>query len=159
MRACSSRLAGRIPVHKPSFSASRPPLILPLALGIVRRGSLRPRVPCAVNAVSDFNPVKVAERENQLQSNKLPDDVRQRVEGAVEKLRFRVTVGEVAASAGVKVSQAEDALKALAYDSLATLEVILIHACSMCLSSHLLHLWCCTCLLAFWFVCLQGGSC
>jgi hypothetical protein len=58
-----------------------------------------------------------------MQSNKLDGDIKERVEKAIAKLGFRVTVGQVAAAAGVKLSQAEQALKALAYDSLGNLEV------------------------------------
>lgn len=49
--------------------------------------------------------------------------MRERVEGALEKLRYRATPGDVAAAAGVKLVEADEALKALAYDALANLEV------------------------------------
>jgi ribosomal protein S25 len=58
-----------------------------------------------------------------MQSNQLDADVKERVEKAIAKLGFRVTVGQIAAAAGVKLSEAEQALKALAYDSLGNLEV------------------------------------
>ncbi|WIA33689.1 hypothetical protein OEZ86_006807 [Tetradesmus obliquus] len=58
-----------------------------------------------------------------MQSNQLDAELKERVEKAIAKLGFRVTVGQVAAAAGVKLSQAEQALKALAYDSLGNLEV------------------------------------
>lgn len=70
-----------------------------------------------------WNPVEVVKREQGLQSNKLPTELREKVSSAVEELRFRVTVGDVAARAGVKLQDADDTLKALAYDSQATLEV------------------------------------
>jgi hypothetical protein len=58
-----------------------------------------------------------------MQSNQLDAGIKERVEKAISKLGFRVTVGQVAAAAGVKLSEAEQALKALAYDSLGNLEV------------------------------------
>lgn len=61
-----------------------------------------------------------------MQSNQLDADLKERVEKAIAKLGFRVTVGQVAAAAGVRLSQAEQALKALAYDSLGNLEVRLL---------------------------------
>ncbi|KAJ9512766.1 hypothetical protein QJQ45_019060 [Haematococcus lacustris] len=70
-----------------------------------------------------WNPVEVVKREQGLQSNRLPTDLRESVENAVEQLGFRVTPGDVAARAGVKLAQAEEALKALAYDTAAALEV------------------------------------
>lgn len=50
--------------------------------------------------------------------------MREKVERAVESLQFRATVGDVAAKAGVKLADADRALKALATDSLATLKVL-----------------------------------
>lgn len=59
----------------------------------------------------------------QLESLKLGQAVRNSVQDAVESLGGRVTVGDVAARAGVKISEAEEALNALAADSSGTLEV------------------------------------
>lgn len=59
----------------------------------------------------------------QLLSTKLPADVRRRAEEAIEKRGLRVTVGDVAGAAGLTLQQAEEALKALAADSAATLQV------------------------------------
>ncbi|KAF8060028.1 hypothetical protein HT031_004966 [Scenedesmus sp. PABB004] len=69
------------------------------------------------------NPVAAIKAELGMQSNQLDADLREGVERAVAGLGYRVTVGQVAARAGVKVSDADRALKALAYDSLAHLEV------------------------------------
>ncbi|KAI8474841.1 MAG: hypothetical protein J3K34DRAFT_517921 [Monoraphidium minutum] len=63
------------------------------------------------------------QRELGMQSNRLDADIRERVEGAIEGLGYRATVGDVAARAGVKLSEADAALKALAYDALGHLEV------------------------------------
>lgn len=53
----------------------------------------------------------------------IPASVRRRVEDAVESLAARVTAGDVAARAGIRVSEAETALNALAADTLGTLQV------------------------------------
>lgn len=42
---------------------------------------------------------------------RLPTGLLERVQSAVTELRFEATVGEVAARAGVKLSDADDALK------------------------------------------------
>ncbi|EFJ41494.1 hypothetical protein VOLCADRAFT_98565 [Volvox carteri f. nagariensis] len=67
--------------------------------------------------------MELVRREAGLQSNKLHPDLRERVEAAVEQLGGRVTVGDVAARAGVKLADADEALKALAYDTQASLKV------------------------------------
>ncbi len=58
-----------------------------------------------------------------LESLKLQQSVRNSVQDAVESLGGRVTVGDVSARAGVKISEAEEALNALAADTSGTLEV------------------------------------
>lgn len=58
-----------------------------------------------------------------LQSDRLDAGVRERVSSAIQNLNYRVTAGDTAAQAGVSVAQANEALQALAYDSLAALEV------------------------------------
>lgn len=57
------------------------------------------------------------------ESNKIGRDVRQKVEDAIERLSYRVTTGDVAATAGVSVFEAEQALRAIAADTLGTLNV------------------------------------
>ncbi|KXZ54783.1 hypothetical protein GPECTOR_4g853 [Gonium pectorale] len=69
------------------------------------------------------SPVELVRREAGLQSNRLEGALRERVEAAVERLGGRVTVGDVAARAGVKLAEADEALKALAYDTAASLQV------------------------------------
>lgn len=64
-----------------------------------------------------------------MQSTRLEDNVRERVELSVERLRGRATVGDVAASAGLRLAEAEEALKALAYDSQADIQVTLLTWC------------------------------
>lgn len=58
-----------------------------------------------------------------LESTSLDSGVRQRVQDAIETLRYEVTAGDVAARAGVTVEQAEEALTALAADTSGTLKV------------------------------------
>ncbi len=70
-----------------------------------------------------MDPVKALKKELGVQSNRLDAQIKERVERAIDSLGYRVTVGDVAARAGVKLSEAEEALKALAYDSLGHLEV------------------------------------
>lgn len=56
-------------------------------------------------------------------TNKLDDKVRERVIVAIRRRNYRVTAGDVTAAAGVTLREAEEALQALAHDSLAALEV------------------------------------
>lgn len=62
-------------------------------------------------------------QQPQLESLKLQQSVRNSVQDAVESLGGRVTLGDVSARAGVKISEAEEALNALAADASGTLEV------------------------------------
>lgn len=57
-----------------------------------------------------------------LESLKLQKQLRDSAQDAVESLGGRVTVGDVAAKAGVTVSEAEEALNALAADCGGSLE-------------------------------------
>eukprot|EP00199_Chlamydomonas_sp_CCMP681_P006225 CAMPEP_0119106186 /NCGR_PEP_ID=MMETSP1180-20130426/3950_1 /TAXON_ID=3052 ORGANISM="Chlamydomonas cf sp, Strain CCMP681" /NCGR_SAMPLE_ID=MMETSP1180 /ASSEMBLY_ACC=CAM_ASM_000741 /LENGTH=214 /DNA_ID=CAMNT_0007091451 /DNA_START=183 /DNA_END=823 /DNA_ORIENTATION=- len=106
-------------VHTRPLHSLQPVPCKPGALCI----SLKPRGALHVAHAANWNPAEIVKREQGLQSNRLPTALRERVEQAVQELRFRVTVGDVAARAGVKLSEADTALKALAYDTLATLEV------------------------------------
>lgn len=54
---------------------------------------------------------------------RLSDSVRDKVQSAIEALGYRVTTGDVVARAGVKLSQADEALQALCCDSQGALEV------------------------------------
>ncbi|GFR50351.1 hypothetical protein Agub_g12560 [Astrephomene gubernaculifera] len=69
------------------------------------------------------NPMELVRREAGLQSTRIDPRVRERVEEAVERLGCRVTLGDVAARAGVRLEEADGALKALAYDTQASLQV------------------------------------
>lgn len=61
--------------------------------------------------------------EGAVLSAKLNPDVRQRAEQAIKARGGRVTVGDVASTAGLRLDEAEGALRALAADSAATLQV------------------------------------
>ncbi|KAL7597675.1 hypothetical protein Lser_V15G26451 [Lactuca serriola] len=58
-----------------------------------------------------------------IESDKLPADVRKRTMDAVDKCGRRVTVGDVASKAGIKLTEAQRALQALAADTNGFLEV------------------------------------
>ena len=58
-----------------------------------------------------------------VESEQLDGDVRRAVETSIRTRNYRVTVGDVAAEAGMTLPQAQRALSALALDSKATLEV------------------------------------
>lgn len=58
-----------------------------------------------------------------IESDKLPADVRKRTMDAVDKCGRRVTVGDVASKAGLKLNEAQRALQALAADTNGFLEV------------------------------------
>eukprot|EP00250_Pteridium_aquilinum_P033184 c5290_g1_i1 orf=183-1754(-) len=71
----------------------------------------------AAGLSSALNPQK------RVETDFLPSDVRELTMKAVDELGGRVTVGDVAGRAGLKISQAETALQALATDSGGFLEV------------------------------------
>ncbi len=69
-----------------------------------------------------------------VESDKLPSDVRKRAMDAVDAAGGRVTIGDVASRAGLKLNEAQKALQALASDTNGFLEVhtyihIYIHTC------------------------------
>ncbi|CAN6991670.1 unnamed protein product [Brassica oleracea var. botrytis] len=66
---------------------------------------------------------KVIKPGGLVESDKLPTDVRKRAMEAVDECGRRVTVGDVASRAGLKVTEAQKALQALAADTDGFLEV------------------------------------
>ena len=76
------------------------------------------RSPCVCLAGSAANSF-----DDKSESRKVSKDVRQKVENAVERLNYEVTVGDVASACGLGLLEAERALQALAVDSLGTLKV------------------------------------
>ena len=71
----------------------------------------------------ELAPTDIPAASGKLESTRLDSNVREKVQQAVESLRFEVTPGDVAARAGVTVHQAEEALTALAADTFGTLKV------------------------------------
>jgi hypothetical protein len=70
-------------------------------------------------------------RAGKLESTAIPQAIRKRVEDAAEALGGKVTVGDVAARAGVSLNDAERTLNALAADTQGVLEVsLLLDSCS-----------------------------
>lgn len=78
---------------------------------------------CIVRAQNESSLNLPNPQRHELESLKLSQKVRNSVQDAVEGLGGRVTVGDVAARAGVKINEAEEALNALAADAGGTLEV------------------------------------
>lgn len=64
-----------------------------------------------------------AQLRGKVESESIPQALRRRVEGAVEALGGRVTVGDVAARAGASLEDTERTLNALAADSQGVLQV------------------------------------
>lgn len=62
-----------------------------------------------------------------VESDKLPSDVRKRAMDAIDSSGRRVTVGDVASKAGLKLNEAQRALQALAADTDGFLEVFFYH--------------------------------
>jgi hypothetical protein len=58
-----------------------------------------------------------------LEISKIDGKLREKVESAIDRLGSSVTVGDVAATAGVTIADAEAALNALAADCQGTLQV------------------------------------
>lgn len=64
-----------------------------------------------------------------VESDRLPSDVRKRTMNAIDSSGRRVTIGDVASKAGLKLNEAQKALQALASDTNGFLEVT-FHALS-----------------------------
>lgn len=59
-----------------------------------------------------------------METDKLPSDVRNRAMEAVDACGGRVTIGDVASRAGLKLNEAQKALQALASDTNGFLEMV-----------------------------------
>ncbi|KAL8132053.1 hypothetical protein AgCh_007808 [Apium graveolens] len=75
-----------------------------------------------VRASVDFSPLSIRPG-GVIETDKLPSDVRKRTMDAVDACGGRVTIGDVASKAGIKLNQAQKALQALAADTNGFLEV------------------------------------
>lgn len=67
--------------------------------------------------------IDVARPGGVVETDKLPTDVRKRTMDAVDSCGGRVTIGDVASRAGLKLNEAQKALQALASDTDGFLEV------------------------------------
>lgn len=107
----------RCPVYRYSFQE-----IKPMQFPITRR-SCTGRGITAVRAASIDKVSDAIKPGGLVESDKLPTDVRKRAMDAVDECGRRVTVGDVASRAGLKVTEAQKALQALAADTDGFLEV------------------------------------
>ncbi|XP_022925696.1 uncharacterized protein At5g03900-like [Cucurbita moschata] len=107
---------------KPSICLKPSPVTFPAIhtrispLDCRARGSV-PVVRAGIDIPSDIRPGRSVE------SDKLPSDVRKRAMEAVDACGGRVTIGDVASRAGLKLNEAQKALQALAADTNGFLEV------------------------------------
>ncbi|KAL5545839.1 hypothetical protein UlMin_005526 [Ulmus minor] len=110
---------------KPSISQKFPTTFPVIRTPIFRGRSARfqesrvllPVVRAGIDAIDGIRPGGIVE------SDKLPTDVRKRAMEAVDACGGRVTIGDVASRAGLKVNEAQKALQALAADTNGFLEV------------------------------------
>lgn len=93
------------------------------AMNVCLSSNSKTRLPPPCCTAIELLNYSLSSQRPELESLKLSQAVRNSVQDAVEGLGGRVTVGDVAARAGVKISQAEEALNALAADAGGTLEV------------------------------------
>ena len=84
---------------------------------------LREPCSCALHAGGEDASKPQPPQRGKLESLSIPQAIRQKVEDAAEALGGRVTVGDVAARAGVTLGDAERTLNALAADAQGVLEV------------------------------------
>eukprot|EP00271_Cylindrocystis_brebissonii_P013299 TRINITY_DN33030_c0_g1_i1.p1 TRINITY_DN33030_c0_g1~~TRINITY_DN33030_c0_g1_i1.p1 ORF type:complete len:654 (+),score=95.47 TRINITY_DN33030_c0_g1_i1:128-1963(+) len=119
-----SHLQRRVPsspqFHSEFLSGSR----LPSCSGTLSEAPSRTCLGLSCRAESSSSFLDVFKQgKKKVETDALPKNVRDRTISAVEFLGGRVTVGDVAAKAGVKISEAEVALRALAADTGGFLEV------------------------------------
>lgn len=77
----------------------------------------------AIRANIDVSPLSIRPG-GIIETDKLPSDVRKMTMDAVDACGGRVTIGDVASKAGIKLNQAQKALQALAADADGFLEVL-----------------------------------
>uniref|UniRef100_A0A1D1YWY0 Uncharacterized protein At5g03900, chloroplastic n=2 Tax=Anthurium amnicola TaxID=1678845 RepID=A0A1D1YWY0_9ARAE len=126
-----------ISCHGPRLPARRPPplsppagspRLLPSSGGAAARlpaALLRlrsPRIPAGAIRASVQAPAGLGPGAG-VETDRLPKDVRERAMRAVDSLGGRVTIGDVASGAGLKLDESERALQALAADTGGFLEV------------------------------------
>ncbi|KAI3430860.1 hypothetical protein D9Q98_009269 [Chlorella vulgaris] len=125
-RAACSRTTPRFS-SSPAQLASRPssPSLFPARRTLLR--AARPLGSRTTAAAAARGPVELlldnVAGKSELLSPKLDPELRRRTVQAIKQRGGRVTIGDVASTAGLKLDQAEDAVRALASDSQATLQV------------------------------------
>jgi hypothetical protein len=134
--ASRARVFARRPA--PIRPAAKPPAPVGAIATLSSRSRFAPRAPVGVRALPARKPrlvapraalfggelvEKVASPRGRVETEELPKQLRDDVMDAVESLGCSVTVGDVAAAAGCKVSEAERAMTAIAADTAAALEV------------------------------------
>lgn len=84
---------------------------------------------CVIRASLDATTTSSIRPGGAVESDKLPSDVRKRAMDAIDSSGRRVTVGDVASKAGLKLNEAQRALQALAADTDGFLEVLCVCVC------------------------------
>lgn len=109
----------------PRSFLSRPDHVLRGGMESPRRRPPPPRLPLPAAALprGAVELLDAVPGKSELLTPRLDTDVRQRAEKAIELRGGRVTIGDVASTAGLRLDQAEEAVRALAADSQATLQV------------------------------------
>lgn len=112
---------------KPSICVKPSPITFPalqtrIAPPESRARGFAPVVRAGIDIPADIRPGSAVE------SDKLPSDVRKRAMEAVDSCGGRVTIGDVASRAGLKLNEAQKALQALAADTNGFLEVLIINS-------------------------------
>lgn len=112
----------KYPISKPSLAGRSPYVPASVRLRYPQRSAdVRVRV-SAIRASVDV-PAGIRPGRG-VETDKLPADVRKRAMDAVDSCGGRVTLGDVASRAGLKLNEAERALQALAADTGGFLEVL-----------------------------------
>ncbi|KAL0316105.1 UNVERIFIED_CONTAM: putative protein, chloroplastic [Sesamum radiatum] len=105
-----------------SFAPPLPSLILPRASNF-RCGRTSVSLTRASSSGVDVAAASAIRPGGSVESDKLPSDVRKRAMDAIDACGRRVTIGDVASKAGLKLNEAQKALQALAADTNGFLEV------------------------------------
>ncbi|XP_074269102.1 uncharacterized protein At5g03900, chloroplastic [Silene latifolia] len=110
--------------HNICFSRNSLPNNKQLDLSLrLRNPRIRLRFRVRVVRASSINVPSPIKPGGVVESDYLPSDIRKRSMDAIDSLGGRVTIGDVAAKAGLKLTQAQKALQALAADTNGFLEV------------------------------------
>ncbi|KAH9618881.1 hypothetical protein KSS87_010805 [Heliosperma pusillum] len=119
--SCLSSSSVKFRPHNNNTCFSRNNKQLELSLGL-RNPKVRFRVR-VIRAQSNIDVPSPIKPGGVVESDYLPLDIRKRAMDAIDSLGRRVTIGDVSARAGLKLTQAQKALQALAADTNGFLEV------------------------------------